>query len=1019
MTFDELTDSQLSALGLLEPERARRILFSLAGQGVTDEDIELLLPNILSALSKCPDADRALNNLERWMTNVSNRVTYVSYLGSHPTALDNFCFVCGSSQYFADILVRNPEYFDILARPDAQLGKSEKGHYRELSGFIDGIQRSELKLEAMRRFKQREILRIGTRDLMGIADMPAVAREFSDLADASIQKCYEVACTQLTERYPGEPLPPLIVIGMGKLGGEELNYSSDVDLMFVCGNPTESLGQSTVERAHKLAEGIINGLSKAMHNGHVFRVDMRLRPEGRFGALVRTLQSYQDYYESWAEPWELQALIKARPVAGDPALGQQYLDMIQPYIYRRSVPAPMLEAIRHNKERIEQKAEIERQSLVNVKVGPGGIRDIEFIVQRFQLMLGGRLRSLQTQNTLEGISRLRLAGELTPEEANDLTEDYIYLRTVEHRLQILYDRQTQSLPTDPEERRLLAKRLGYVGLEVWEADHARRTARVRGHFERLFLSEEEAADDDGGWQALLENAETDDAHAEITHRLADLGFVDPERAYIDLKTAAFGGDYGLADPDTKAVFPSMGGRLIDAASRTCDPDAALHGVEEIALAVPSRAQLYRSFADGDELLDRFCVLAAGSPPLIRILVRHLEWLDLLVSEEVIDPDPKSAEQCREELDDRLQGVSDFGKSLAVIGLYIQRERLRIGARDLWSEIAPLVVGVELSALASGILDVLLHLCVQRELAKTEDDLVHRTLSSLSVIGLGKLGGQELGYGSDWDCVLVYRRPEDCPDEAPQSVVKALDAVAEGLIACQQQIRATGAPLEIDLRLRPEGRFGALVYSVDQYADYYRNSALTWERQALTKARFVAGDVTTAEEYMAVAHAAIYSDSLTVDATAEIVAMKRRIENERLKVDQRTSDLKLGHGGMLDIEFTAQMLQLKHGAAHPTVRTSSTVSALHALATLNVIPATVVIALVETYRRLTATRNRLALLGSSEHDILPGMPRLRRLAISLGVTDTSSTPAEDELMNRLTAQMRETRLIVNRLFYGER
>jgi [glutamine synthetase] adenylyltransferase / [glutamine synthetase]-adenylyl-L-tyrosine phosphorylase len=1016
MNVTDVTQSDLIALGFTDPDRARRILLSLAGQGVTDDDVAALLPSLFDALRKSPDPDRGLNNFSRWTDSVTSRYTHFQYLLRHPAALDIFFNVCGVSQLFSDILIRNPEYFEILANPGVRSGaKSGGALYRELSGFIDSIVRPELKLEALRRFRQREMLRIGTRDILELADMPTTAREFSNLADACVQKCYEIAVAQLAERYGIQTPPPFAVIAMGKLGGQELNYSSDIDLMFICGDEDALTPHGSritqVEYAHKLAEQIVNGLSKNLQNGHLFRVDMRLRPEGRFGALVRTLSSYRAYYESWAEPWERQALIKARPIAGDTRLGELYAQMVVPYVYRRSVTSEFVEATRENKARIEKKAEMEGQTHTNVKVGFGGIRDVEFTAQLLQLEQGGRNPLLRTPNTLEALARLRQAGVLTTEQASELSEDYQFLRTVEHRLQILYELQTQSLPTEPNERRLLARRLGYPDTDAFNSDYTRRTERVRGHFLSLFGERRTARADDGdSWSEVLTNVETPTAQGEIVKRLGFAGFTDPARAYSALKTMGFGGDYGRAQPEARQLFQKLASPLIAASGHTGDPDAALLGIETMALAAPNPAAFYQTLLEGTEVLDRMCRLAAGSLPLMQSLAKHLQWMDMLVSDEVVDPGLKTAEQSAAELEERLAGVKTAEQFWDGVALYMQRERLRIGARDLWGEISATGVTRELTALAEAVLQVLLGRTVSEVAAKYADANARRALESVALIGLGKLGGRELGYGSDWDILIVYG-----DEHAGQYAV--VNALAEALLSVGQEMRTRGAPVEIDARLRPEGRFGALARTVAEHEVYYRDTALTWERQVLTKARRVAGNLETAAAYMRVVQDQIYSRPLPLEAREQVITMKRRIETERLKPEERYRDVKLGHGGMSDIEFTAQLWQMVEGPGHADIRTTSTTDALHALGGAGSVPAPDAARLAETYGLWTAIRNRLALMGGLPTDTLPAdSRRVHNLAIGLGFVASGSESAEQILQERFEERMRETRSIVERLFY---
>lgn len=1016
MTADLPLRAQLEEAGFTDPARAERIIRSLAGQGVTDDDVELMIPLLLRSLAASPDPDRALNNFERWFQSVTNRITHVRYLLGHPAAVEIFFTVCGTSQFFSDILIRNPEYFEILANPGVRGGAKSAGtFYRELSAFVDAIVRPELKLEAMRRFKHREILRIGTRDILGLADMPATAHEFSGLADACIQKCLEIA-----QAASGPGPMPFAVIAMGKLGGQELNYSSDIDLLFVAGDEGPSEAAADWPAACiRLAERLVSGLSQNMASGHLFRVDMRLRPEGRFGPLVRTLASYRAYYENWAEGWERQSLIKARVVAGDAAVGRAFMEMASEFVYRRHVDAAFVEEIRRNKRRIERKAELEGQSKSNVKVGIGGIRDVEFTVQLQQLVLGGRNPLVRTPNTIDAIRRLRHVGVLTPAQASELAEDYCFLRTVEHRLQILYELQTQTLPSEPGELRLLARRLGYSSAEAFLQDYERRTNRVRAHCLALFYGELEGpalAESGSEWRDLVANMDSPQVRRTVEERLAQMGFADAGAVCSMMQVAALGSEYGRARPEASRLFAELAPRLLDACVRTGDPDTAFRSIELLAAAAPNRAELYRSFLGAEDVLDRLCRLGAGAPALVQGLAKHLEWLDLLVSDEIIDPAVKGSDAIRRELAERLpQGYTTADDATwDILALYYRRELLRIAARDLWGEVPPWHASRELSELADGLIDAILQGACREVGARYPQS--EAMLQSVAVIGLGRLGGQEPGYGSDWDVLFVWDPGEGHHEEG--SGRAGLNALAEVLLGAGERLRVRGAAVMLDARLRPEGRFGALVRSWSDYAEYYRTAAQLWERQTLLRARFVAGNRHTGERYLAAAHEAVYGPPFRAEDQSAMISMKRRIERERLKPQEQYSDLKLGLGGLSDIEFITQLWQMRSGKAHPRVRTSRTVDALHALAAEGVLRTADVVRLVEHYEWLSSVRNRLALREGLPVDVLPADAAARRVvAVSLGVMDDASARAEDRLAAQARDRMADVRALTERLFYN--
>ena len=792
-----------------------RHLRGLAGFGVTDEDIAALTPLLLNALRGSPEPDRALGSFARWFEAVSGRASYLKLLLQHPIALDVFCLVTGSSPYFADLLARNPEYFEIIANPGMRGGRvSASAQYRAVSSLISICHSPQLKKDALRRWKAREMLRIGIRDLAGLADMPTTAREFSNLADACVQCALDIALSA-APLLPESFVPPFAVIGMGKLGGQELNYSSDIDLMFVHGDHLpEKLeladGRKTETTTYltRLAESIVKILADETANGHVFRVDMRLRPEGRFGALTRSLAGFAAYYESWAENWERQAGLKARFIAGDRALGESFLALLTPFVYRPLVSAAFAQDILENKRRIERACELAGETDANIKTGYGGIRDIEFIAQRFQALYGGRRPNLRTTNTLSALIRLRRARLLTDAQTAELSEDYQYLRNLEHRLQLLHGFQTQNLPPrdDARERSWLARRMGQPDRNAFETELTARRNRVHGHLLVLFYGEANAeepnpetkkAEPGSDLIALLDAIETPAAQAKLEEILRGIGFQNVPAALLALRSPLRGNEWGEMPPDTALEFKSIAPRLFALLPDAPDPDAALAGLESLAVAVPNRAQLYAALDDSPELLPKLLQLSSAAPPFLKKLTRHLEWLDgLFDAIEEENEAEETNETRREELRQRINYAKDFAAKLDAIALFHQRETLQIGARDIWEERDTPGVMTDLTRLAETTLAALLEICVQA-LADTqaEPDAAREILNRVAIIGLGKLGGAELGYGSDWDVVFVYDAGHNRAD-ATRKATNALALVnklAERFIGLNRELNAAGRP----------------------------------------------------------------------------------------------------------------------------------------------------------------------------------------------------------------------------------
>ncbi|MCL5283776.1 MAG: hypothetical protein M1330_03585, partial [Armatimonadetes bacterium] len=706
---DERLEAELLAAGFHDTRRARAILHALSGQGVTDDDVAKLLPNLLEAAAKSPDPDRALNNLERWASRLTPRVTYFNALARSPSILAAFFYLTGVSQYFADLIIANPEYMDVLSDAirghSTNLHRSRQALQREVGNIVSAATGFYQRMDSLRRLKQREMLRIGIRDILSLADMPETAREFSQLADVCIHETTRLVVEHLNDSGSPVELKHFAVIGMGKLGGEELNYSSDVDLIFIY---SDQVAEQKQEAAYlKLAEMLVDLLSKDTISGRLFRVDTRLRPEGRFGPIARSLAGSRAYYESWAESWERQSLLKARPVGGGRQLGNDFMRMIADFVYRLHISPRFLAEIQENKRRIEKRAAIRNETYSNIKTGFGGIRDIEFAVQILQLEYGGTHSRIRCANTLRAITCLQQASLISNTVARELIDDYIWLRTLEHRLQLLYDLQTQKLPANPDERWRLARRVNYPDLESFEADMDRRRRRVHEHSERIvFGADKKIVQPSNRLQDLVDTIDDEASCHELGIWLTSNGFRETNRAFQILRTAAIGTEYGLSRPDVKQRFLSLAPYLLEATARSPDPDNALLGIEELAQAVPNRAALYASLSDGRELMNRLIHLAASSPNSVKVLAHHLEWLELLVSEEMLEEGPKRRSEMLATVNRRSHGRvgTAFYDELA---RFLLREWLRISARDVWDEVSWQITATDLTSAAEGALQALL------------------------------------------------------------------------------------------------------------------------------------------------------------------------------------------------------------------------------------------------------------------------------------------------------------------------
>lgn len=1023
-----LTDEFLTQVGIQDLLRAKSILEVLRGWGPHAEAFDEMLPALKSSLQLSPDPDMALINFDRWQASLTNRLPYYRFLCSNPKTFEIFFTVCATSQFFSEILIAQPELFEFFSDPDQRSRLiSTTQHYREAHKMIEISSSYAMQLNAIRRYKRREVLRIGVMDILGAQPLPVVARALSDFADAMTQVSFEIAQEYIIQKFGMTATPPFAVIAMGKHGGRELNYSSDIDLMFVYDDTMPVIGKLAGSAyCDKLAQEIVNVLSKATEMGMIFRVDLRLRPEGRFGSPSKSLVGCANYYENWAESWERQALIKARFVAGDPDLGARFMQLAQETSYRHTVPKQWVDEIHRNKQRIEQTADISDVQDTNVKIGHGGIRDVEFTVQLMQLLTAGRHPALRTGNTLEALERLRLEGFLSSDEAAIFAEGYTFMRTVEHRLQILYEQQTQTLPQGERAMTLLARRMGFTGNDTFMEHYNAIRAKVRQLFQELFYGEmvdRQVGAYTESMSSLLSNIQLPKAQKALAKLLGQAGFIETDRAIHLLQIPVSGTlspsgsmSTGAASPQVQQTFLKIAPKLIAFAQRSPDPDAALLGIETLSVAAPSRAHLYQVFEDSPEMLRRLIQMAGSSPSAINTLSSHQELLDVLFSEEISEQRPKGVHRLREELYERLPRRGALPQKIQAIASFIRRERIRIVARDIWGEVSGSDTAQEITNLYEAVLDTMLEIA-RRQCSPGLSVYEQKVLDTVSIIGLGKLGGHEMGYSSDLDIMFTFEQPEDVPHNvAYQTTAK----MCELLLQMGKMVESLGEPLELDARLRPEGRFGAIARTPADYAEYYVHRGETWERMSLIKARSIGGNSDTLAKWMDMAHEAVYSKALTPEEMQSIRHVKGRVENERLKPENNWSDLKLGAGGMIDIEFTTQALQLQHGLSTPSVRRTNTIAAINALRSAKLVAAADARAACRCYEICTQIRNAMNLYFGRAMDNLPSDGQQQAvIARMLHVAAASDgSPIEQTLMRELDQFRKEVRDWVERDLYGK-
>ena len=1035
----------LRAAGLADVARAARTLGQIAGGGDDRAAFAAVFPHVLETLRSVPDPEMALNNLERFTAASLSRSFLFSLFGESPKVLQLLLTILGSSQFLADLLVCHPQLLSWLLEPGLlRRPKGRRTLEEELRAMLRPAATPARRWQALRVFKARETLRIGVQDLLGNLDLAGVTEELARLADVVLDAALALCWEELVRRHgpprhpagPGPesdsgdaPLAPtrFAIIGMGKLGGAELNFSSDIDLLFVYTAEGETAGIPgpggevvgripNAELFRKLGELLAKGVGEITPDGHLFRVDLRLRPGGRAGGLVASLRAYEAYYEAYGQSWERQALIKARPVAGDPDLGRAFLAMIVPFVYRQYLDHAAMAEIAAMRDRIALNVAADRRGERNVKLGPGGIRDIEFVVQAFQLVSGGRAPWVREANTLRALHRIAEAGLLPRNDYAALVEAYTFLRTLEHRIKILHQVQTHVLPEDPRARRALARRMGYrrredapgAGPAEDEGDHLLRDVRRHMAAVRRISSEVLApkaeAQEAGAADPLALFFETDLPPEAVADALAAAGLRESGRAARHLLDLREGPPLQNVAPRSRRALGRLAPALLRALGAAPDPDMALQNLERFVNAAPARDTVLELLAADPALLEHLARLFGSSEFLAASFARYPECLEMLA-----DPEGVTRPRTRDELAAGLREALRRAAGAAgwdILRRFKRMEEVRAGLRDVWGEADQAATARTLTALAEA--------CVAAAAALAAEELAPRWGTpdppGLCVLGLGKLGAGELAYGSDLDLVFVYRADGQTRGGAPGGVAhrEYFSRLADRIMKTLRTITPEGAPYRVDARLRPGGSKGELAHSLEAVARHFAGAADVWERMAYLRARPVAGDEETGKAFLQTLHAALFVPA-PADLAARVCAMRRRIAAERAV--GAGLHLKLGAGGTVDVEFLVQYLQLRHGHAHPGLRTQDLMDALNAAAAGGLIPLAEAGALAEAYRFLRRVEGRLRIVLDRSVEVLPEDPaELDRLARRLGYAGAG---AADHLRADLAHHMGAVRDAYNR------
>lgn len=973
------------------------------------------LHRIVITSLQTPNPDMALNAFERLAGVVPP--ADLSELAGRRRRLAQFVMVCGSSPFLVNLIYKTPDNLrQLFLNNGIDVSRNASEMLAAVRLKISGKNDFGELQKLLRLFKRSEILRIAARDLNGLATLEAVTDELSSLASSSLQVAYEVCRRCLVKEY-GQPMmqapggqreAEMTVIGMGKLGGRELNFSSDIDIIYFYESDkgeTTGVESNTGTRKgvvslhtffNKLGEMISKALSQATEDGFVFRVDVGLRPEGRSGDMAVSLRSAEVYYESWGQSWERTAMLKARPVAGSLELGEQLLNTLQPFVYRKYLDYNLIEDMMHMKQKIDASLARSREGESNLKLGRGGIREIEFFIQALQLVYAGKNPRLRERNSLKALDSLLAARLVNEDDHRKLHNAYRFLRSTEHRIQVVQERQTHSLPTKSDELLALARRCGYRrvnGLERFQEVLEEHRGNVSVIYGNLFHSRDENLQKELNPETLFFLDQRADSDL-VKDLLAERHFEDVDRAYENLTALRRGPVRGNLTERSRRLLEKITPLLLQKVFDSPDPDMALINLERFLSVIATRPSYYALLAENRETRKLLVSLFGMSEFLSKILISHPELLDSMASSNYSST-AKIKETMTDELSSMLEQSDYFEDRLDVLRRYRNEEFLRIGLNDIYGKLLQGEVTTQLSLLGETCLSAAYRMAVDelkrfgRPLYQREGQLVE---ANLAIVGMGKLGGGDLNYHSDLDIIFVYDHQGYTDGEKQVSNHEYFAKLAQKIISVLTMQTREGYVYKIDTRLRPSGNAGPLVTSLDSFLEYHREEAQIWERQALTKARVVIGNQLLADQLHDVIRQTIYGNTIDDEGRDEIHRLRMRMENELAKEKDGRYNIKTGRGGMVDVEFTVQYLQLRYGCRFPELRTTNTVVALKEISSLDLLLEVDAETLLGGYKFLRKLENRLRIIHDYSVNELAGPKNyMDKLARRLGYDPKLKNP----------------------------
>ena len=984
--------TRLRRVGVTDADRAQKLIEEL--QQVTGTTME----DPAHALSYLADPDTGLLQLLR----LAEAAGEAGMMGEFVALKDSsagamLAVLLGGSTALGDFLIRHPEYLTDFGAWDHEQPFADVDVRAVLLEAVGADPTADAPVAtitgvegvaAMRIAYRRQLVRVAAHDLYSATPtdlFPEVASTLSNLAGAALETGLAIA----RANEPRHAATQLAIIGMGKCGARELNYVSDVDVIYVA-EPTEG---HSAEESTKVATALAVAASRACDSANpepaLWEVDAALRPEGKDGALVRTLDSHRTYYDRWASTWEYQALLKARPIAGDPDVGARYVTSVAPLVWSAVEREGFVESAQAMRKRVEDHVPA-NHSERQLKLGPGGLRDVEFTIQLLQLVHGRNDDTLRSRTTLTALAALREGGYVGRTQAAAMDKAYRQLRVWEHRLQLRKLRRTHLMPESPEEKQWLARASGFATADymdqVW--DDTRRSVRAM-HLEMFYrpilpvvarLSAGEAALDDQAARA----------------RLAAVGFADPAGAHRHIAALTDGVSRRAAIQ--RQLLPAMIGWFAQGA----DPDAGLLAFRQLSEQLQETQWYLKLLRDSGHAAQRLARLLSTSGYVTKALLtsaQDITWLDK--DEDLL---PREPARLHKEADAVLRRSDDADQCITALRGMRRRELVRAAAADVLG----LIDSVEAAATVTAAADVVIAgaLRIAMETVAKEESLEELPLTMI-VVAMGRYGGREMGYTSDADVQFVF----DGEDDNAQAYAQRIAATLRQLL---QRVDAQPS-LEVDAGLRPEGKNGPLARSLVSCAEYYRRWSDPWEAQALLRARTVAGDAQLQEQFTSMIDEVRYPTELSSNALKQMRTLKARMESERLPrgVDPRRH-VKLGSGGLSDVEWTVQLLQLQHAHSEPGLKTTMTLEALQAATDAQLLSESDRATLAHAWMFATTLRGAIALRGKGgAPDVIPA--DVRDLKVLADIMNVDLTGAE--VADTYDRASRHARAVTERVFFG--